>query len=213
MSPEGSITRWIADLELGNSDRATKHAQEELWSRYFRRLMRLGKIKLGDTPRAVADEEDVAISALQSFFHSASLGRFPKLHDRNSLWPLLAKITANKAIDQRRRLLAKKQGAGKVRGHSAIFGTEDSPPDWPDAILDEQLRPDFLVAMAERCQHLMDRLRDDQMREIARRKLEGYTNAEIANQLGVVERTVERRLGMIRDYWSREGGEDQEKVL
>ena len=64
--------------------------------------------------------------------------------------------------------------------------------------------------MAERCQHLMDRLRDDQMREIARRKLEGYSNAEIANQLGVVERTVERRLGMIRDYWANEVGEDQE---
>ncbi len=212
MSSEGSITRWIADLELGNSDRATERAQEELWVRYFRRLMGLAKLKLGDTPRAAADEEDVAINALHSFFSGVPQGRFPKLHDRNSLWPLLAKITAHKAIDQRRQSQAKKYGAGKVRGHSAIFGTEDGPPDWSDALLDDELRPDFLVAMAERCQRLMGRLRDDQMREIARRKLEGYNNAEIAKELDVVERTIERRLGMIRDYWAKEETEDQEHV-
>jgi RNA polymerase sigma factor (sigma-70 family) len=200
--PEGSITRWIADLQLGSADPALARAQEALWSRYFRRLVGLANQKLGDAPRALADEEDVAVSALRSLFEGVPDGRFPKLHDRNGLWPLLAKITANKAIDQRRRVTTQKQGAGRVRGNSALFGTESSTADWPDALLDEELRPDVLVAMAEHCQHLLSLLRDDQMRSIARRKLEGYTNSEIAAQLGVVERTVERRLGMIRDYWA-----------
>jgi len=202
MLHENSITEWIADLQQEGVRPEIERAQQALWERYFGRLVGLAKVKLGDAPRAAADEEDVAISALQSFFAAAPNGQFPQLRDRNDLWPLLAKITAHKAIDQRRRLLAKKRGAGLVRGNSAILGGDDAAPDWPDALLEKELRPDSLVAMTEQCERLMARLRDDQMREIARRKLEGYSNAEIAAHLGVVERTVERRLGMIRDYWA-----------
>lgn len=36
------------------------------------------------------------------------------------------------------------------------------------------------------------------------RKLEGYTNAEIAGELGCLVRTVERRLRLIRNTWTRE---------
>jgi DNA-directed RNA polymerase specialized sigma24 family protein len=203
MSGEGSVTRWIADLELGTASPTAVAAQQAIWDRYFRRLVGLARARLGDSPRAAADEEDVAVSALRSFFGGVPQGRFPKLTDRDSLWPLLAKITANKAIDQRRRMLAKKKGAGQVRGDSALAGTGDSVPAWPDALLDDELRPDDLVAMAEQCDRLMALLRDDQMRHIARRKLEGFTNSEIAAELGVVERTVERRLGMIRECWGQ----------
>jgi DNA-directed RNA polymerase specialized sigma24 family protein len=45
-------------------------------------------------------------------------------------------------------------------------------------------------------------LEDDELRAIARLKLEGFTNPEIAERLGVVERTVERRLNRIRRQWS-----------
>ena len=204
MSVEGSVTRWIADLRLGDSAAHIGQAQQACWDRYFHRLLGLARIKLGDSPRTEADEEDVVVAALQSFFSGVPRNKFPRLHDRDSLWPLLAKITSHKAIDQRRRQLAQKKGGGNVRGDSAILGTAETTPDWPDALLDEEIRPDFLVAMSEQCQHLMSLLGDDQMREIARRRLEGYTNAEIAEQLGVVERTVERRLSLIRDYWANE---------
>lgn len=198
---ENSVTRWIADLKLDCPGPETERAQQALWERYFRRLVSLANTKLGNVPRAAADEEDVALNALQSFFNAAQKGQYPQLYDRNSLWPLLAKITAHKAVDQRRKLMAKKRGAGRVRGNSAILGGEDALPDWPDALLNDELRPDFLVAISEQFQILMDRLGDDQMRKIALLKLEGYSNAEIATQLGVIDRTVVRRLGMIRDYW------------
>jgi DNA-directed RNA polymerase specialized sigma24 family protein len=58
--------------------------------------------------------------------------------------------------------------------------------------------------MNEQCDRLMAALTDDQLRQIARRRLEGYTNAEIAKELGVIERTVERRLQLIRSLWSEE---------
>ena len=58
MSSGASITQWIADLKRGDPQ-----AAEKLWQRYFERLVRLAKKKLR-TPLRIADEEDVALSAL-----------------------------------------------------------------------------------------------------------------------------------------------------
>jgi DNA-directed RNA polymerase specialized sigma24 family protein len=199
MSSDGSVTRWIAELELG---RATE-AQEELWRRYFHRLIGLAKLKLGETPRAAADEEDVATAALYSFFTGIASKRFPRLHDRHDLWPLLAKITAHKAVDQQRWILAEKRGGGRVLSEAAP-GSADSLNEWPATVLESELGPDSLVALSEECDRLLAVLADDQLRLIARRRLEGYSNAEIAAELGVIERTIERRLQLIRSLWNKE---------
>jgi DNA-directed RNA polymerase specialized sigma24 family protein len=200
MSTDGSITRWIADLESDQVD----EAQEQLWQRYFRRLLGLARLKLGETPRAVADAEDVVTIALQSFFADHARGRFPQLQDRDDLWPLLAKITAHKALDQQRWVMAEKRGGGRVRGDSAMIGPADSIADWPASLLENEIGPDSLVAITEQCDRLMALLPDEQLRQIAQRRLEGYTNAEIAKELEVIERTVERRLHLIRSLWSGE---------
>jgi DNA-directed RNA polymerase specialized sigma24 family protein len=198
MSPEGSVTRWIAELELGQSD----EAQEEIWRRYFNRLLGLARLKLGETPRMAADEEDVAIAALNSFFAGAARRQFPRLHDRRDLWPLLAKITARKALDQKRWLLAEKRGGGRVLGESP--NSSDSFANWPATLADDELGPEHLAALSQQCERLMSVLSDEQLRQIARRRLEGYSNAEIAQELEVIERTVERRLQLVRSLWSEE---------
>jgi len=50
---------------------------------------------------------------------------------------------------------------------------------------------------------LLGRLEPAQ-RQIAQWKLDGYTNAEIAQRLGCGLRTVERRLELIRRIWEQE---------
>lgn len=202
MSADDSITRWISELEEGGNGSAASDAQQKLWQRYFHRLIGLAKLKLGPTPRAVADEEDVATAALQSFFAGVPRGSFPQLCDRENLWLLLAKITSHKALDQQRYLLAEKRGGGNLRGESAISGASGSMADWPASMIEDELGPDFLAAMNEECDRLMGLLTDNELRQIARRRLEGYTNAEIAKELNVIERTVERRLQLIRSLWS-----------
>ena len=206
MSTDSSVTHWIA--ALGSAE--ANEAQQRLWERYFCRLLGLAKLKLGETPTAVADAEDVATAALQSLFAGARDRRFPRLEDRHDLWPLLAKITAHKALDQQRWLLAEKRGGGNVRGDSALISPSGSQSDWPAALVENEIGPDVLVSMAEQCNRLMALLSDDQMRQIARRRLEGYTNAEIAQELGIVERTVERRLQLIRSIWSQTLHQDAE---
>ena len=48
---------------------------------------------------------------------------------------------------------------------------------------------------------MLDILGDEDLRGIARWKMEGHTNGEIAGKLGCLERTVERKLRVIRGLW------------
>jgi hypothetical protein len=97
MSSEGSVTGWIGQLKVGDAA-----AAQQLWERYFRRLVGLARKKLLGTRRQAADEEDVALSAFDSFCRGAGKGRFPQLTDRDDLWRLLVALTARKAWHLRR---------------------------------------------------------------------------------------------------------------
>ncbi len=59
----GSITRLIDALKNGDDD-----ATRQIWERYIDRLLRLARDRLRALPHAVADEEDVAQRAFDSFF-------------------------------------------------------------------------------------------------------------------------------------------------
>ena len=59
--------------------------------------MRRERLRSG--PRGAADEEDVVLSAFDSFCRGAAQGRFPRLDDRNNLWSVLVTLTARKAAD------------------------------------------------------------------------------------------------------------------
>jgi RNA polymerase sigma factor (sigma-70 family) len=201
MSSPGSVSGWIDELKAGEAIAAQK-----LWERYFRRLEGLARSKLGGTPCRVSDEEDVALSAFDSFCRQASTGRFPQLLDRDNLWRLLVVITKRKAYDLAQQQRRQKRGAGQVLDEAALDQA------FPDArtyrgleqILAQEPTPDFATQFAEEYQRLLAGLGSDELRAVAQRKLEGYTNAEIATQLGCTPRTVERKLWVIRNLWAKE---------
>lgn len=197
MAGESSVTHWIEELKDG--DEGT--AQQELWNRYFKRLVALAHTKMSGLPQRVEDEEDVVLSAFDSFFQRAQRGDFPLLRDRTNLWPLLVKITARKAINQIKRQQAQKRGAGHVRGESVFAQHPDQQrQDDIGQLVGREPTPDFAIQTSEECQRLLDSL-DEGLRLVAERKLQGFTNGEIAKELDVVERTVERKLNLIRQNW------------
>jgi DNA-directed RNA polymerase specialized sigma24 family protein len=198
MSSAGTVTGWIAALQSGDAE-----AAQRLWERYFARLVRLVRGKLRDTPRRAADEEDVALSVFDSFCRRAEQGRFPRLRDREDLWRLLVLIAERKAIKLREAERAAKRGGGRVQ---SVSGLRDVSGDLEeggglDALPSPEPTPAFAAQVAEEYQRLLDRLDDAALRDLAVWKLEGYSNAEIAAKLGCVERTVERRLWLIRRVW------------
>ncbi|MBB01840.1 HTH domain-containing protein [bacterium] len=193
----GSVSMMLDALKQGEND-----AVAELWDRYFRRLVPLAKRRLGGASRKVADEEDIALSVINNLVNGAARGAFPQLADREELWKLLIVLTQRKVTDQVRRDLAQKRGGNNVRGESIFMKAGDGEQGlgW-DRVLNEEPTPQALALMEERCEQLMDTLEDDTLRQIARLKLESYTNEEIAEQLGVTTRTVKRKCALIREKW------------
>jgi DNA-directed RNA polymerase specialized sigma24 family protein len=195
---EDSVTDWLGRLKAGDPT-----AAEQLWQRYFPRLVRLAHRKLESAPRRAADEEDAVLSAFHSFCRGVKDGRFPQLADRNDLWRLLAVITSRKALKQWEAHRRQKRGGGRLRGESVFFKPDaDSTQMGIDGLAGYELSPEFEVQLSEEFQNLLDRLEDDSLRQLALLKLEGYSNEEIAAQLRCGLRTVERRLRGIRAIWS-----------
>jgi DNA-directed RNA polymerase specialized sigma24 family protein len=138
----------------------------------------------------MADAEDVAASVLHSLLKGARAGRFSRMANRNDLWVLLLAITRQKTVNLRRYHGAKKRGAGV------------SPLELMDVAADDPA-PEFATMFEDLVCRLFERLPSDDFRSLARLRLEGWTNLEIADELGVTIRTVERKLGLIRDLWER----------
>jgi DNA-directed RNA polymerase specialized sigma24 family protein len=196
MSSPGSVTGLIHQLPAGD-----QAAIQKLWERYFPRLVGLVRKRLMGAPRAADDEEDVALSAFNSFFRRAQEGRFPKLTDRDDLWELLMLIATRKASN-----LAKHERR-RPAIHASILpggdGSSQSLNPFPDLISREP-DPESAACVAEEYKRLLGLLPDDSSRKVAGWKLEGYTNAEIAAKLERAVVTVEWKLRGIREIWEQE---------
>ncbi|HUT94471.1 MAG TPA: ECF-type sigma factor [Thermoguttaceae bacterium] len=205
MLSEGSVTGWIGQIKRGD-----EAAAQQLWQRYFSRLVLLCRKRLSDHPRRAYDEEDVALSAFDSFCQGAHKGNFPQLRDRDNLWPLLVTIATRKAIDYIEAERRQKRGGGQVRGESAIAGAGTSPEKrGVEQAIGNEPTPELAAIVAEEYGRLMECLEDDALRTVAQWKLEGYTNRQIAGRLGCSLSTVARKLWLIRTTWSQEAPGDE----
>jgi DNA-directed RNA polymerase specialized sigma24 family protein len=195
----GSVTRWLDEVRCGDEE-----AARQLWRRYFEALVRLARPRLRAQSRGAADEEDVVLSAFDSFYAGMARGRYPDLADREDLWRLLVTITARKAYNQNRWESRPKRGGGLVRHASAIDACEGPEADDLAQVVGSEPTPEFAAMVADEYRRLLEVLGEDELRQIANWKLEGDSDAEIAARLGCALRTVARRLELIRTLWGAE---------
>ncbi len=188
MGSDGSVTHWLRELGAGN-----RAAAQQLWEGYFpSRLVGLARGRLQTSRRRVADEEDVALSAFDSFCRGVEQGRFPA--------PGRSRTTCGATSScSLRAVLAwtcwptnagRSRAGGLVRGESA-FGNVDEAGI--EQIVGGEPDPEFAAQVSDECSRLLGQL-DAELREVALCKLEGYTNPEIAAAYGCAPATVERRL-------------------
>ncbi|QDT05664.1 RNA polymerase sigma factor [Rubripirellula lacrimiformis] len=201
MSNDANISHWIDLVKTGDSIAANR-----IWQHYFDRLVRTVRARLYGQNRAVSDEEDIVLSVFDSFYHAAENGRFPDLSDRDDLWRLLLRMSARKVVDKRRRDQRQRRG-GDVNVHS-LDQTGDAA-NIIEAIGDEP-SPEMALMMQESIEQFFSHLGVGQLGELAGAKLEGYSNAELAERFGCSERTIERRLHLIREKCQQELLEDNE---
>jgi hypothetical protein len=103
------------------------------------------------------------------------------------------------AIDQAQRQGAQKRGGDNVVGEACLQGANaDDPGGGLDRFAGREPTPEFAAMVAEQYRKLRDALGDDALREVLDLRLQGYGRAEIAARQDCVERTVTRRLDVIR---------------
>ena len=108
--------------------------------------------------------------------------------DRDSLWRLLVRMTAQKAVDHARREGRLRRGGGRrTDDEQAIHEVIGNEPT-----------PEFCALMSERLEAWMATLETPELQELVMGKMEGYTNEEMAERLGCSVRTIERRLRLVR---------------
>ena len=189
---ELSVTRLFNDLQSANSSAAA----HELWYFLRRRLVNLSKREVAWAKPTVYDEEDVALSAFSALCVGRQAGRYAEVSDRDEIWRLLAVIAINKARKRRTRENRIRRGGG--------FDRMDDDGKLLESFISSEPAPEFRMAMEEECQRLLGLLKKPELKMVALLKVEGYTNEETARMLGCTRRAVQRRLALIRDFWSEE---------
>ena len=101
-----------------------------------------------------------------------------------------------------KRQLARKRGGAEVRGESVFATKGELDQEFGiGQVIGEEATPELACQVAETCREMLERLADEELKRITLAKMEGYSNEEIASQLGCVDRTIERKLTRIRKKW------------
>lgn len=190
---ERSVTRVLSDLKEGDQE-----AAEQIWERFFHRVCGLARKKLGDARKRVADEEDIAQSAMHALYDGIQKDRFRKLENRDDLWQLLVMLTSRKAA-----LVWRKQTRRKESGESVFAGGDDTVAGGIARVVDQTPNDAYVDQLCDACDDLVSKL-DPKLQQVAAYKLQGYTNEEIGDLMERSVKSVERYLKMIRYEWSKE---------
>ncbi len=191
MLSDGSVTQWLGRLQHGDAA-----AAQQIWERYFHRLVGLARNKLAGAHPRIADEEDIALSAIDSFCRNAENGRFPDLMDRSGLWRLLAAMTLRKVC----RLIRDQSRQKRSRRQAPVHS---NPPNLEE-ILSREPSPEMAVQIGEEYRRLLGLLGDAELETVAISRMEGWSVDEIAEKLKKAPRSVKRKLHLIRELWEKE---------
>jgi len=195
IEPGNSITLWVEQLRAGNSQ-----AAQQLWEAYYRRLIELARKKLAGRRRLVGDEEDVALSAFKSLCRGLEQGRFPNIADRDDLWNLLVTLTLHKVLH-----LVRDEQRLKRGGCWTFVNFATSDGEILDQLVCREPPPEMATQLTEEVDRLLRQLPNAELVELALLRMEGFTNAEISRRWQKTERTIERKLNLVRQIWKRAG--------
>jgi RNA polymerase sigma-70 factor, ECF subfamily len=186
-----------------SEDEASKGQQDEpdlavarLFERHAQRLAHLAERHLSRELSSRVDGEDVVQSVFRTFFRRCSLGEF-KIDSSAQIWQLLAKITLLKARAVGRFHTAEKRDVGfEARSRDAFLkGAVTREPGPAEA-----------VALVDQIEVLVRDL-PPLYRDLLELRLRGFAVSEIAQELSVSRRTVQRALNLLQERLSKAAAE------
>lgn len=200
MDPTAEFAELLERVREGDDQAIAK-----LWEDYYQQLVRIAAQRMPLNLRRTGDEEDIALSAFHSFIAGIRHDRFPDLSGPDNLWGLLITLTGRKVHAQLRHQTRQKRGGGTVRGESVFLDRDgDQTAGGIGGVTGDTKPADIQTELAETCDGLLDQLGDEQLKQIAIMRMDGFLVDEIANRLGLSKRAVERRLQLIRRTWAEQ---------
>jgi DNA-directed RNA polymerase specialized sigma24 family protein len=186
-NPTDDMTPVLLMCRLKAGDRNA--APFEFWNSYHARVLRVARRVLRGAAMSVDDAEDVALLVIAEFLDGVSRGRFTMVLPRD-VWAVLSTIAVRRAINARRHGIARRD-----RGLA--------PAESGDSLSDARASQQSVVEAKDMGDYLVRTLDDELLRRIALLRLKDFSSNEIASQIGIGRRTVERKLVVIRRRWSR----------
>jgi RNA polymerase sigma factor (sigma-70 family) len=194
-----AVMEQIHRFQSGSLD-SRADAARRLWEHYLPRLLTLARRHLDRRIRVLHDEEDLVQSMGRSFFRRLCRGDFG-LAGRDELWALLVTITLNKARNAAHRHFAAIRDVRRVRPLPSDDASRSDAPRRAFTPQDVEPTPAEAVALNEALERRLQDLPERDLRQVVLMKLEGHTNREVAEAIECSERSVERKLNLIRKRW------------
>jgi len=169
----GSITGWLDSVRQGNDD-----AAKNIWDRWYERLC--ARVSPHSGRLRIHDNEDIASDAFADFFSALREGKFSSLRNRAEIWKLLATIAVRKSVASYRFERAQRRGGGQH-----VYSFEEMKQK--SSSMTAPRRPITSVIVDE----LIRSISNPMLARVARMKIEGMTNADIANELDCSIRSVQ----------------------
>jgi RNA polymerase sigma factor (sigma-70 family) len=188
MSALGSVSILLADLRGGD-----RKALTALVKRYWNLFVKIARSPIPcGTVDAYGIAEDVTQEALLDFVQLLERGRADRLAHRDEFLALMSTIVCRTALNriEREGRLRRGDGWTKVDWLFEQVANQHETDPAEEAALNDTYRA-FIEALPD----------EDSLRAIAEMRLAGATQGEIASNLGVSTRTIERKWERIRLIW------------
>lgn len=192
------MTESTGDPDLvAKASAGDQEAARLIVNRYMERLWEAARKRISLRFASRVDPDDVVQSVFRTFFVRNKKGEFV-IHDDDDLCKLLMRITINKTLRQ-----IAKQRAGKRNPEREIGQGPDSGDCLQD-ISGREPTADEELAFLDHLEHFLGKL-SPQERDILEMRLQGHSNEDIAQKLGVYDRKIRRVIERIRKRAEEEG--------
>jgi RNA polymerase sigma-70 factor (ECF subfamily) len=185
--------QFLLDLwRAGDED-----AARQLFDRYVDRLVGLARRRISQRLASRVDPEDVVQSVFRTFFGRLKAGQFV-IEDQDALTKLLVRITVHKTLRQ----VEYHQAAKRATKAETTQGSQSH--ERMQQLLDREPTPDEANAFLDQLEHFLNKLKPTE-RRVLELRMQGYSNEEIAEQLGTYDRKIRRVMERIREL-AEQGG-------
>ena len=174
-----------------NSDALSNEELNRLFETYLPKLIRLAEHRISTRMQAKFGSDDVAATVCRSVFRRFKEGTF-RFEDDAEFWRLLVTVTKRKISNKVRHFSTQSRSVEDELSETASYIIASPEPG-----------PSEAMAFEESLQAVANRLVPLEL-DVLTLRMDGFEHHEIAERLNVSERTIRRKIEVIKDHLNQE---------